>query len=61
MAMTAVTFLLGVCFLTSLVEGKKGLYRNQVANLTSTIELTESNFDEKIANKHLFVFFYGTE
>ena len=60
MAMAVVTFLLGVCFLTSLVEGKKGLHRDQVANVTSIIELTESNFDEKIANKHLFVLFYGT-
>ena len=58
MAMAEVHFLLGVFFLTSFVEAKQGVYSQQLDNLTSIINLTESNFDEKIATKHLFVLFY---
>ena len=58
MAMTEVTFLLGVFFLTSFVEAKQVVYRQQLDNLTSIIDLTESNFDKKVATKHLFVLFY---
>ena len=58
MAMAEVRFLLGVFFLTSFVEAKQGVYSQLLDNLTSIINLTESNFDEKIATKHLFVLFY---
>ena len=58
MAMAEVRFLLGVFFLTSFVEAKQVVYSQQLDNLTSIIDLTESNFDKKIATKHLFVLFF---
>ena len=58
MAMAEVGFLFGVFFLTSFVEAKQVVYSQQLDNLTSIIDLTESNFDKKIATKHLFVLFY---
>ena len=58
MAMAEVRFLLGVFFLTSFGEAKQGVYRQQLDNLTSIINLTESNFDKEIATKHLFVLFF---
>ena len=61
MAMAEVRLLLGVFFLTSIVEAKQVVYRQQLDNLTSIIDLTESNFDKKVATKHLFVFFYDRE
>ena len=58
MAMTEVRFLLGVFFLTSFVEAKQDVHSPQLDNLTSIIDLTESNFDKKVATKHLFVLFF---
>ena len=58
MAMAEVRFLLGVFFLTSFFEAKQVVYSQQLDNLTSVIDLTESNFDKKVATKRLFVLFY---
>ena len=56
--MNGVFFLLGVCFLTPLVEGGQNFSTTDLNNLTNVISLTEQNVDEKIASKHHFVLFF---
>ena len=57
--MNVTLFLLGVFFLTTLVEGRKHLSGlERLKNVTNVISLTEQNVDEAIASKPHFVLFF---
>ena len=58
-AMNGVPSLVGVLLLASIVEGRPNSSNVELYNLTNVINLTLSNIEETIANKHIFVLFYG--
>ena len=57
--MDGVSLFVGVCFPILFVDGSQDETNVKLEKLTNVITLTADNIDERIANKHHLVLFYG--
>ena len=56
--MNAIALALGAYLLLLVVQGSQMVSSAGLDNLTNVIDLTPNDFDQEIANNHLFVLFY---
>ena len=57
--MDGVSLFLGMCVPIFFVDGSQDVPNVRLEKLTNVITLTADNVDERIANKHHLVLFYG--